>query len=692
MQEVVKISGQKDHLLFDRERGYFETACYTFPLAGLAAFSTGKPWQLSPAALELGTVGLCGNKLCLDCSAAFFDLDLEFSFDAAGFLCGKAVLTAREDLEDFSFSLCFPIPGNARLTLPMSCYNGNPSAAADRIVPRFPASGNAALVFEESRYPVPGVNAEFEDKYLSLFLRPGEGCSLGAERSASGAACCLISSGCTAFNGKHDEAYEFKCRSVHHPKGYRTLKAGGRFAMEFILHAGKKACPGEGFRDLVQSGWQIFSPEPAAVLSLDEVISRKAGALSDRWLKNGYLAVLPGNLYNAPQYYMYGWTGQCFRLALCDIRCGVLFGDSSRISRGLKAVEFFVDNAESALPGLYHLRYFTDKKEWSPGEFSGVPVFSSRAMGETFSDLARILQFCCENNIPYPEKFEICVRKGLDFMLTHLLEEKIPPVSWDVAGNPVESRITSAGTSMLTGLFVMYELTGEKHFLDSGIALLERFWHIGGDRFDTPFSHATLDSGCEDKEAAVPFFTAAASAFRLTGDLRFKHWAEASGDWLLTWVYCWNVPLRKESICGYYGFKTCGWPAVSVENQHLDVFFPAWEMFSFGTATGNELFVKAGKVVFAAWSYGISAGKGDWLMPRRGMQAEQFFQTEWRFSLAERYDDFAPYFRNQLSKFGYSAQTIDEKNLCGGCNPWEIAWIISLVLDAALSFKENQSL
>ena len=75
-------------------------------------------------------------------------------------------------------------------------------------------------------------------------------------------------------------------------------------------------------------------------------------------------------------------------------------------------------------------------------------------------------------------------------------------------------------------------------------------------------------------------------------------------------------------------------------------------------------------------------------MPGCGMQAEQFFQTDWCFPMGKRFEKFSGFFRKELEKYGYSAENVDLKNPNGGCNPWEVSWIISLVLDAALSFKE----
>jgi len=161
--------------------------------------------------------------------------------------------------------------------------------------------------------------------------------------------------------------------------------------------------------------------------------------------------------------------------------------------------------------------------------------------------------------------------------------------------------------------------------------------------------------------------------------------AEVSGDWLLTWVYFWDVKLKPDSICAHHGFRSTGWPAVSVENQHLDVFFPAYEMHAFGKKYGDKLFEKMGKAVFDACSHGISRGTGDWFFDRPGRQGEQFYQTKWGFAPAV--GKYPEKFRAHFRQFGITGENLNENIWNGGYNPWEPSWIIAMVLEAAQNFK-----
>lgn len=256
---------------------------------------------------------------------------------------------------------------------------------------------------------------------------------------------------------------------------------------------------------------------------------------------------------------------------------------------------------------------------------------------------------------------------------------------WFADGRPTSDDVSSAGSACICAILGAYKVTRDKKYLLAAERMLAVYWKTGGDRFDTPFSKATLDSGCEDKEAAVPFFIAAADLYYITGKQQYKDWANVSGDWLLTWVYFWEVPLKEDSICAKHGFKSTGWPTVSVENQHLDVFFPAFEMFEYGKKTGDVLFETMGRIIFEAFSHGISKGQGDWFFDKPGRQGEQYFQTKWGFSPA--LGKYPEKFKEHFRKFGYTADKLDTKAWEGGYNPWDTSWIIVMVLEAAQNMK-----
>ena len=651
------------------------------PLQSFLRHSCARPWQLQETEKLQTTPVMQDAAFLLQLHTSQYALDLHFSSrDGVFFL--QATWNILQPLNDAVLGLVLSLPAASRLTIPMSLYNDNPSTPPERLAPHFPPVAGASLVLEESRLPIPAVNAEWDGVFFTWLLLPGGQWSLGAERPASKHCELTLCSGALAFNGQHDKVYSYKGEVRDCTAGYQNYAPGDTLQKSFAWNWGTCTEPGWGFRDLAQSGFTLLQPQATPVLDRQEMIERKMAALRERWAGDGYLTCMPDNIYRRPPYFLYGWTGQSLRLAYCDLRYAKLSGRRDGIDRAFRCLDFFLNSDNEPLPGLRYNYYYLEEDKWCVSEGTG---FSSRALGETYADLARILLYCRKSGLDYPSGYQDALRRGVDFMLAHCLPAGVPPKYWDLSGQAAHHQATSAGTSYLQAIWGLFQLTGEHKYRLAAEDFLERFWNLGGSSFDRPFACSTLDSGCEDKEAGIPFFVAAAEAWRLTGDEHWRTYAEVTADWLLTWVYFWDVPLRPDSICARHGFKTTGWPTVSVENQHLDVFFPAWEFYRFGRDCGSERIRKMGETVFQAWSHGISSGAGDWMFPTPGRQGEQFFQTNWVYTL--RQEKYPEPYRRYFRKYGFNQNNAYEMNSLGGYNPWDTSWIIALVLDAALDWE-----
>jgi hypothetical protein len=123
---------------------------------------------------------------------------------------------------------------------------------------------------------------------------------------------------------------------------------------------------------------------------------------------------------------------------------------------------------------------------------------------------------------------------------------------------------------------------------------------------------------------------AAFELFRRTGDPLYATWCEVAADWLLTWVYVWSPEQDQGTPLQTAGFTAIGWPAVSVQNHHLDVFFPTYEMLSFGVRGDRPRYVDAARTVLQALTQTIAVSPGEWDFPLPGEQGEAVFQTYWQ--------------------------------------------------------------
>lgn len=671
--------------------------------SSLMRTSLGRPWDYRP--LEFDKVGcrVHDGRMVLEGWSRLFDGVVEFEFDGALLRCA-CTWTARQRLVDAGVGLVIQLHYDVKtehVTLPMSIYNGNPSLDPGSIAPRLPRSPGASFVEEESRFPIPCANVEWSvgnvGRFVSLFSIPDQTdaeWSLGAHRPSADGILLMAACGSVSFNGAKDENYGAKNRGVKIESGYRQLAPGEAVRKAFAITFDSPVQEGWGFRDIVHTGHELLRPHVRPAMDIQEVLRLKTAALDERWHESadaaGFLCVADDNIYRRRPYFLWGWTGQSFKMALCSAREGFEKARPELIERARKCVSFFLEGSRTQTRGLHYNRYLLDKGEWVGEEHFKEERFSSRALGETFWNLSKLIMLFASKGAAVPDEWKAALSDAADFFTDarHLLDEGIPPVMWLADGRSASLHVSSAGTACCCAVLGAYEAAGDRKYLRAAQEMVHAYWRIGGDKFHTPFSKATLDSGCEDKEAAVPFFIAAAKLYELTGDPQYKLWAEVAGDWLLTWVYFWDVKLNNGSICEQHGFRTTGWPSVSVENQHLDVFFPSYEMYDFGRKHGNRLFETMGKAVFGACSHGISRGDGDWFFDKPGRQGEQYFQTRWGFS--PPVGAYPEKFREHFRRVGITGEHLDQRIWDGGYNPWDTSWIIVMVLDAAQRFAYDK--
>ncbi|MDT0444726.1 hypothetical protein [Streptomyces johnsoniae] len=610
-------------------------------LGDLLAVSVGRPWSLAFPGVREPAVRRSGAGLTVRCAVGPLAAEATFAF-GDGALHTEVVWrnAGARPLRDVAVGLALPLPDAtaASVTLPGVLYRGNPSADPDRVVPRLGVGPHGGLVVEEHRLPVPGVHAEWPGatgpRFLTLYaLDPGDG-SLGALVPVPGEGTALLAlSGPVMFNGEPDVAYTHKAATAPHPGGYRDLAPGAAITLRHALRWGRPSRPGHGFRDLVHHGLRRYAPSGARPLSLDAIVELKTAALDRRWHEAagaaGYLKFHgPGHVPG----FMYGWTGQCLRLAWCDARLGLERGEEWRLRRCRRAVDFYLDgSAQGAPPGLRLSFHHVGDGRWTGFERHGRPFVSARAFGDTLGDLADVIVLLRDHGRAVPDRWLRALDEGLDAVRRGLLPDGLVPLGWALDdGAPLPEPPGAAGLPCVLALLKAQRVTPSPALLRDAADLLGRYQRAHADDFATPFSHATLDAACEDKEGGIAFFLCAYELLLLTGESRYREWAAAAADWLLTWVYQWNPAYPPGSPLRERGFAAAGWPVVSVQNHHVDVFFPVHELARFGDLTGRPEYTDLADTMIHAMGQGICARPGEWDFAHPGEQAEGFFPTNWQ--------------------------------------------------------------
>lgn len=596
---------------------------------------------------------------------------------------------------DFTGGLTLFCTGNGKnkVTIPHMIYNDNPSADPERTVPHIGEEAGGGIIVEEHRLPIPAVNVEWKTNggcsYVTLLSKPqvvtgdeSEYWSLGVVKEADGERITALS-GPLMFNGMKDVVYGGRCTPLPYLQGYRYVRPNEGIEKTFYLCWGDTE-EGKGFRSLVSMGYALLEPKTTAQHSHEEMIAYKKNVLDTRYYKDadccGYqtfgAANHFGNISRRPEYFLYGWTGQSVKLAWCECVLGLKNKETARLNRALEIVDFYIKNGQSKeQPGLLYGYYLIEKKEWRNVWKDPTAPFASRIEGESLVDLLEILKLLRDNKHAVPQHWEQTVRDACEFLCSKkaLTEDGIYPMAWNADGSVQTQMVNAAGMPCVWALVKASCYFEEERYLQEAIARYEVYYDLHMKTFDVPFARATMDAKCEDKEAGIYFFTTAAELYEMTREERFKKWASIAADWILTFVFFWETGFQKNSQCYAMGFKTTGWPGVSVQNHHLDVFFPSYEMYRFGIESGQAVYAEMGRHVSDALTYGVSTKEGEYDYTVIGEQGEHYYHTNY---------------------FQIKYPVILKCTCCyrGGMQVWNPSWITAQVMSSNIRFAYQDQL
>jgi hypothetical protein len=428
-------------------------------------------------------------------------------------------------------------------------------------------------------------------------------------------------------------------------------------------------------------GRDFLRPQTAPLHSLQDMIRFKTNVMDSRFHENnrsvGYIcygsANKFGDISKRPEYYLYAWTGQALKLAWCDCALGLKTAEGFRLKRGFDVADFFVRNSASGVPGLRRAYYYLEANSWGASAHDGVETISSRMQGESLMDLLDIMSTLRDADKEVPAAWERFVKDSCAFMMDERYQtaDGIYPLAWTAEGGIPDSMANAAGMPCVAALVKAYRYFGDKTYLGYAEKKFAIYRDLHMKAFDIPFARATMDARCEDKEAGLYFFVAAAELYKATGAPEYARLADICADWMLTFVYFWETGFNPHTICSRKGFKTTGWPGVSVQNHHLDVFFPTYELYDYGRAAGKPFYREMALHVRNALTHGVCTYPGEWGFSVVGEQGEQYYQTN--YGMARKADDpNREYIRR------------------GGMHVWNPSWITAQVLQSSIRFYYQQ--
>ncbi len=569
-----------------------------------------------------------------------------------------------------------------RAIMPGIIYNDNPSALPERTIPRFPYENGSLSLYEEHRFPIPFVNAEYTLKdrafYVSLLTLPSQvpfghredqWWSLGGEIGEN-RLIFLNLSGPVASNGKKSVVYGHQNNFDSYDEAYLDIPGRATLSKTFFIDVGELKRFGYSFRETVYKAYKVFKPKPAESLS-----SKKALDLKLNYAKSLYVNTQDacGFLFDSDisrPVLSYGWVGQNLVLAYSILAFSLENNDKDWMDKTMRVVDFYLNNSQTGVPGLRFVEYNFWTQTWSGDGNSN--LISTRQYGETLDSLADLI-FLGKKYFLDIDGWLGALREAGDFLIKIPRFNGLFPRFWETNGKPfgweedtIYRNVSTSGTYLIAPLAKLYILTEDIIYLKVAEDSAKSYWEFNAKDLSCPYWGATLDAGCEDKEAGAGFLHACIALYQATKDPKYLDWAKDAADWLLTFIYFYNTGFREGTPC-YERIDTTGWTSVSVQNHHIDVWgnFMVSDFIKLGKFTGEVLYEDVGKMLFFATLQGIATKEYMWGYEREGDQSEQFCQTNY-------YQDG--------TRGGWR----------GGFSHWHPAWIPASTLVAGVKLKYSE--
>jgi len=552
-----------------------------------------------------------------------------------------------------------PTPGAAAL-LPGICYHGNPSGAKTAYghVAALGVTPGEELLCEEHRYPAPFASLEWQSANTlfgaALHSKPSlaphantpdQWWSLGVKAHESTTELLLLSGPCS-INGQRGFVKANQRRLLKYTDTYLNIPPGAVIEKTFYLQAYPVARKGAGFQIPLRSAIELFKPFDCSTLpTIDAIVEAKYRFTRSRFHEDAESAGF--RMYPHNNEYVMGWAGQSgapgYALLVLGERLEERLNAPDALTMAQKAMDHLATSPFNEKGFL--VRYDPDKNRW----YGQDPVSQGQGM-ENFARAilaGRARSERAESKLDAIDttKWETFLRKACDIHAARILRDDWLPVS------------TNEGF-LVSPLCKGYALFGDEAYRRAAIKAAD---HYAARHLDMtePYWGGTLDARCEDKEGAFAGFQAFLAVYEMTGEDKYLRWAEHAMDVALTYTVLWDIDLPAGRLRDH-DLKTRGWTAVSVQNQHLDVYGVVYtpDIYRMGQYLEREDLKKLARVMYR------SCGQ---LIDPSGSQGEQLNQTN--YTQTGNLDDL----RGMRGTYSEG---------------WTVFWITAHFLNAAAQFDE----
>ncbi|HPC96265.1 MAG TPA: hypothetical protein PLU87_15065 [Sedimentisphaerales bacterium] len=554
-----------------------------------------------------------------------------------------------------TLSVRFQCPGRgAGVLLPGILYYGNPSGRRSGRVPVYEGRPGDLAFFEEHRFPMPYVSIEWPDQAgrcgaalhsvpspVPFGHRPDQWWSLGLAAHEDGTELALLSGPC-ASNGRKSVIKATQDGFIPYDDACLDVPSGAIIEKTFYLQVYDVDSEGSGFQHPTRTSLHLFAPfSTDGMPTFREIVRSKHRFAKTRWYETETEAGF--KKYPDRNFFVLGWCGQA---AACGYALTALadeLNDPNALLLAQKSLDF-ISTTEFHDQG-FCTWYSCDEKRWLHRDN---PELLSQ--GQAMLNVANALRVGKSKGLDVT-RWETFLRRACDFHARRILSEAWRPVSTNDA-------FFIAPLCQAWRLFQVEEYReaaakAGRVYASRHLSMREPYW--GG----------TLDASCEDKEGAFAALQGFLALYDLTGEPAYLTWAAHAGDVVLTYVVVWDIDLPPGRLRDH-NFKTRGWTAVSVQNQHIDVFgvLIAPDIYRLGQHLGRDDLKKTALLMYR------SCGQ---LIDPFGSQGEQPHHTNY-------------------AQHGEFRKQLEAGNIAGVrgnyVEQWTVFWITAHFLNAAAQFKE----
>jgi len=560
-----------------------------------------------------------------------------------------------ETAERTTLSIRFQCPGTgAGALLPGILYYGNPSGRRSGRVPVYSGNPGEVVFFEEHRFPMPYASLEWSGPTrrtgaalhtvpapVPFGHRPDQWWSLGLTARQDGTELALLSGPC-ASNGRRSVIKATQSGFIPYDEAYLNVPPGAIIEKTFYLQAYHVDAEGSGFQHPTRTSLALFSPYGMEGMpTFRGIIEAKYAFAQTRWHETESIAGF--KKYPDRNFFVLGWCGQAAACGYAFQTLAEELDDSNALVMAQKSLDF-LSTTQFGDQG-FCTWYDCDAGQWMHRDN---PELLSQ--GQAMLNVAHAIR-CGRRNKLDVTKWEQFLRRACDFHAKRILSDQWRPVSTNEA-------------FFIAPLCRAHQLFDVERYRQAAVKAGQVYASRHLDMRE-PYWGGTLDASCEDKEGAFAALQGFLALYELTGESRYLTWAAHAGDVALTYTVVWDIDLPPGRLRDHH-FKTRGWTAVSVQNQHIDVFgvLIAPDIYRLGQHLRREDLKRMALVMVR------SCGQ---LIDPFGSQGEQPHHTNYA----------------QHGMFRRQLEAGDIAGVRGNyVEQWTVFWITAHFLNAAAQFKE----